>query len=54
MPTTRVTEIGHNWPDIFITGSIPPMQATTCLARALLTRGVTQAPERQSRRILAT
>ena len=35
MPTTRVTEIGHNWPDIFITGCIPPMQATTCLARTL-------------------
>ena len=23
MPTTRVTEVGHNWPDIFITGIIP-------------------------------
>ena len=23
MPTTRVTEIGHGWPDIFITGKIP-------------------------------
>lgn len=23
MPTTRVTEVGHNWPDIFITGNIP-------------------------------
>ena len=23
MPTTRVTEIDYNWPDIFITGKIP-------------------------------
>ncbi len=23
MPTSKVTEIGHNWPDIFITGNIP-------------------------------
>ena len=23
MPTSKVTEIGHNWPDIFITGQIP-------------------------------
>ena len=23
MPTTRVTEIDYNWPDIFITGNVP-------------------------------
>lgn len=23
MPTTRVTEIDYDWPDIFITGNIP-------------------------------
>ena len=23
MPTSKVTEIGHIWPDIFITGKIP-------------------------------
>ena len=54
MPTSKVTEIGHNWPDIFITGQFPPMQATTCLAHMLFLRGVTPTPERQSRRILAT
>ena len=23
MPTSKVTEIGHIWPDIFITGNVP-------------------------------
>ena len=54
MPTSKVTEIGHIWPDIFITGDVPPMQATICLARTHYAPGDVPTPERRSRRILAT
>ena len=40
MPTTRVTEIDYNWPDIFITGKIPADASDDLLgAHALMAWG---------------
>lgn len=44
MPTSKVTEIGHIWPDIFITGNVPADASNDLLgAYALRAWGNAQA-----------